>query len=90
MVLECLRGGAVKDLTGYLCKALCFPLRSLHCDSASDQDNFFSELKTQIHNPSLHERVRRDWISDDIWVSIDARVTACREGAQQTARQLIL
>ena len=60
MVLVCLRGASTKDLTGYLCKARCFPLLPLRRDLASNPDKLFSDLKTQIPTPPLSERVRRD------------------------------
>ena len=88
MVLSCLRADPAKELTVYLCKARRFPLRPLYSDLASDPDEIFSEIKTQIPKPHLRERVRQDWISDDTWESIDARVTARREGYQRTVRKL--
>ena len=79
----------MKELTGYLRKGRRFPLRPLCCDLASTPDNIFPDIKTQIPNLPLRERVRGDWISDETWSAIDARVTALQEGAQKTFRKLV-
>ena len=88
MVKSCLRGELEKDLTGYLCKSRRFPLWSLCRDLVSTPDKLFSEIKTQIPNPPMRERVRRAWIYDNTWSAIDARLTARREGSQRSVRQL--
>ena len=79
----------MKELTDYLHKAHRSPLWTLRRNLVLSADKIFSELKKQIPNPPLHERVRRYWIYDETWASIDARVTALREGAQKTVWQLI-
>ena len=88
MVLSCLRGEPVKELTGYIRKAHRSPLRPLRCDLTLALDKLFSEIKIQIPNPPLRERVRQDWISDKTWEAIDTRVTAHQEGAQKNIRRL--
>ena len=77
-----------KELMGYLCKALCSPLRTLRYDLVSAPEKIFSEPNTHIHKPTLREWVRRDWISDKTWASIGARVTARRWETQKTIRRL--
>ena len=81
-------GDLKKDITGYLCKSRHFPLRTLHRNLAPETDKIFSELKTQIPKPPLHEQVSQDCISDDTWASIDSRITVRQEGAEQTVRKL--
>ena len=88
MVLGCLRGDLEKELTYYLRKVCRFSLRKIRCRLASASDKLFSYLNTQIPKPPLHERVRRDWISDDMWAAMYARVTTLQEGGQWTVRQL--
>ena len=88
MVLGCLRGDPAKELTDYLSKARRFPLRPIHRDLASTSENLFSELNNQTPQAPLREQVRQDWIYDETWSAMDARVTALREGAQRTVRQL--
>ena len=78
MFMGCLRGDPAKELTGYLQKSCHPPIRTLRCDLASEPDNIFSQFMTQIPKPPLHERVRRAWISDKTWASIDTRVNARR------------
>ena len=74
---------------GYLLKSRRLPRRPLHCNLALTTKKIFSDLNTHISKIPLRERVRWDWISEDTRVSIDARVTARREGPQQTVRRLI-
>ena len=88
MVLVCLRGDLTKEVTYYLCKAHCSPLRPLCRDLALATENIFSDLKTQITNPPLRERVRQAWIYDETWVAMDARETVHWEGPQRTVRKL--
>ena len=38
--------------------------------------------------PPMREIVRQDWIYDETWAAMEARVTARQEGAQRTIRQL--
>ena len=78
MVLVYLRKDPEKDITGYLHKAHRSPLRPFRCDLSSSPDKLYSELKTHIPNSPLRERLRRAWISDKTWESIDARITAHR------------
>ena len=88
MVLGCLRGEPVKELTGYLCKARRSPLQPLRRKLVSAPEKLFSELKTHIPKPLLRERARRAWIYDKTWAAIDARVTARQEGAHRTVWKL--
>ena len=88
MVLGFLRGEPAKEHTDYLRKARHSPLRPIHRDLASTSDKLFSDLNNQISKTPLCEWVRRDWIYDETWVAMDARVTDTREGAQRTARKL--
>ena len=88
MVLGCLRGDPEKELTGYLRKVQRSLLRTLCCYLASNPNNLFRELKTQIPNTPLREQVRWALISDETWTSIDARVTVRQEGALRTVRKL--
>ena len=88
MVLVCLRGDLTKEVTYYLCKAHCSPLRPLCRDLALATENIFSELKTQITNPPLCERVRQAWIYDETWEVMDAMLTACREGYHRNIQKL--
>ena len=53
----------------------------IHIDPASTSDKLFSEINTQTPKPPLLEWVIPDWISDETWASMDARVTARQEGA---------
>ena len=88
IVLGCLRGKPKKDLTDYLCKARRYPLRTIHRNLASASEKLFLELKTQIPKPPLCDQVRWDWISDEIWAAMDARINAIREGAHMNVRKL--
>ena len=72
IVLGCMTGEPVKELTDYFRKARRFPLWPICCDLASASDKLFLYIKTQIPNPSLRERVRRAWISDETWATMDA------------------
>ena len=88
VVLECLRREPAKELMVYLCKSRLFPLQPLRHYLVLAPDKLFSELKTQIPNPPLCDQVRQACIYDETWVSIDARVTARREGGQKTVWRL--
>ena len=88
MVLGCLRVDPAKEITGYLRKVCRFTLQTLPRNFLLVPDKLFLYLKTQISDPPLRERVRRTWISDKTWASIDDRVTAHQEGDHQTARKL--
>ena len=72
----------------YLRKAHHPPLGPIHRYLASASDKLFLELKTHTPKPPLRERVRRDWIYDETWASMDTRVTARQEGDQRTVRKL--
>ena len=78
MVLGCLRVDPAKEITGYLRKVCRFTLQTLPRNFLLVPDKLFLYLKTQISDPPLRERVRRTWISDKTWASIDDRVTALR------------
>ena len=73
----------------YLHKVCRSPLRPIHCDLESASDKLFSEIKTQIPNPPLHDRARQDWISNETWLAMDARVIVLWEGAHRTVQKLI-
>ena len=88
MILGCMRGDPEKELTDYPHKAIRSPLRPIHHYLASTPDKLFSDLKTQIPKPPLREIVRQDWIYDETWAAMEARVTARQEGAQRTIRKL--
>ena len=78
MVLGCLWGEAVKELTEYLSKAHRFPLRIIPHKLPCSSEKIFSDLKTRIPKPPLRERVRWAWIYDKTWAAMDAGVTARR------------
>ena len=86
MVLEFLSGEPAKDIMDYLRKALHLPLHTIHYNLASTLENFYAELKIQIHKPPLRDRVRWDCIFDEMWATMGARVSARREGDHQTIR----
>ena len=75
MVLGCLWGEAVKELTDYLSKAHRSPLRIIRHDLPCASENIFSDLRTHIHKPPLCERVRRAWIYDETWAAMDSGVS---------------
>ena len=81
-------GWSEKELTDYLRKALHFLLRPLRRYLMSASDKLFSALKNHILNHLLRDQMRQSWIFDETWESIDARVTARQEGAQQTVRKI--
>ena len=87
MVLGCLRGEPAENLTDYLCKVLRSPLRHIRHAHVSVSNKILTEPQTQISNPPLCERVRRDCISDEMCAAMDARVNALREAAQRNVRQ---
>ena len=88
MVMGCMRGDPVKELTDYLRKSHRFPLWTIRNDLPSASENIFLYLKTHIPKPPLRERVRRVWIYDETWAAMDAGFTACREGSQRTIRKI--
>ena len=88
MVLGCLRREPTKELTEYLRQACRPPLWHIRRYLGYTSDKIFSDLRTQIPKPPLHDQVRQDWIYDETWAAMDARVTACWEGAHRTIQKL--